>query len=283
MIYLTYAHELFSDGFGGQYHRIFAIIAIANLLNFEYVHNKSKIIAHITPEYGHLIDDYLGLFNKFKSIDNTKFDKIISIDNPLLNDLTILKSKYNNINLLVKIFNPFLILHKNINLLENALPSIISLKKNIVNYNYNNNIAIHIRRGDVSKYQNYYKYTTIHFYKNLIDKLISLYPNYNIHIFTQKLDEEETNILNNYNNLFIYSNTDLIETFDYLTKADVLVIAKSCLSYLAALYNNNIVYYFDYWAPKLNNWINLNTIIEIEKPIKRINNGLLYKLAIGRK
>lgn len=37
-------------------------------------------------------------------------------------------------------------------------------------------------------------------------------------------------------------------------------MCKSSFSYLAGMYNSNIVYYYDFWHKPLKHWININTI-----------------------
>jgi len=49
-------------------------------------------------------------------------------------------------------------------------------------------------------------------------------------------------------------NTDLFQTFHTLVSADVLCMAKSSLSYAAALLNTNTVYYEPFWHPSLPHW-----------------------------
>ena len=50
------------------------------------------------------------------------------------------------------------------------------------------------------------------------------------------------------------ADLDLLTTIEYMIKADVLVMSKSALSYVAALYNNNKVLYINFWHNKLPHW-----------------------------
>lgn len=56
-------------------------------------------------------------------------------------------------------------------------------------------------------------------------------------------------------------NTNIEETFHYLVTAKILVTAKSSLSYCAALLNDNLIYYLDFWHKPLNKWIKIESLI----------------------
>jgi hypothetical protein len=53
------------------------------------------------------------------------------------------------------------------------------------------------------------------------------------------------------------SDSDEFEVFAHCSQADVFIMAKSSLSYLAALANPNEVWYQDFWHPKITNWISI--------------------------
>ena len=54
----------------------------------------------------------------------------------------------------------------------------------------------------------------------------------------------------------LHLNEDLFKTFHTLVCADILCMAKSSLSYAAALLNQKTVIYEPFWHPKLPNWLN---------------------------
>ena len=60
--------------------------------------------------------------------------------------------------------------------------------------------------------------------------------------------------------------------FHHLVNANVLVLAKSSFSYLAGLYNQNIVYYIDFWHTPMPNWININNMDNENINNENINN-----------
>ena len=119
-------------------------------------------------------------------------------------------------------------------------------------------IAIHIRRGDVKKGMND-RYTNNNIYNVIIEKLIALYPNYKISIYSEGKLEDFHDIQNN--NIKIILNQSICQDFHSLVKAKVLVTAKSSFSYSAALLNENTVYYIDFWHKKLNHWIHIQKLL----------------------
>ena len=50
------------------------------------------------------------------------------------------------------------------------------------------------------------------------------------------------------------ADSDVHTAFTYLARAKVAILARSSLSYVAALVNPNTVYYEDFWHPKMPGW-----------------------------
>jgi hypothetical protein len=121
-------------------------------------------------------------------------------------------------------------------------------------------IAIHIRRGDVSNRKNAERFTSNTEYAQIIRSLKLLYPSYNILIFSEGdvADFADLNLDSSYFRL----NTDVMETFHSLVSAKVLVIAKSSFSYAAAILNKNIIYYADFWHKPFVHWLDIKTLKE---------------------
>ena len=124
------------------------------------------------------------------------------------------------------------------------------------------NIAIHIRRGDVEKDSYYSKrYTDNEVYIKIIEKLQKKYDNCNICIFSEGTDGFDE--FRKMNNVKLLNDLDILETFEYFCNADVLIIAKSSLSYLAGLYNKNPEIYIEksFWHSKLSRWNYIEDLI----------------------
>jgi hypothetical protein len=80
----------------------------------------------------------------------------------------------------------------------------------------------------------------------LISKLKNIYPDHNIHIFSQNNIFKKYKDLEKIDNIKFHLDIDSITTFHHLCNADILVIALSSFSYLAAIYNKNKIIYLEF-------------------------------------
>lgn len=162
------------DGFGAQYQAIMSGIAYCNFKNYNYIHTP---ILNIPDEHKHKYD--INLLNKFIGIPyvecnniniNTKekFSKVVHYSkNPskfYTNDVVSTLRKY---------------------YYSTPKPKI----KNI-------DIAIHIRRGDVTKIIKK-RYLDNNYYNKIIKFLNNKYPEYNIIIFSEGNIEDFNDIYGN--------------------------------------------------------------------------------------
>jgi hypothetical protein len=260
------------EGVGAQYQRILCILLLCHLYNIKYIHQKITI--------GHNYDNDINwnekwdnLFNLYKlssEITDNKEKLLIERFCPSIEELTHninnLK-KDNNKNYIIKITNSTIIGDHFINYFNDILPNIRNLYEYNGNYIYNKNytnIAIHIRvhnkcdtehPDSTKEYGNRYT-LNCNDYNNLIIKLKKKYKNPLIHIFTQESYE-----FDNLEDVIFYKDIDAFFTLHHLIKADVLVIAKSSFSYLAALYNENEVIYVNFWHKPLPYWNNYDNFL----------------------
>lgn len=221
-----------TDGFGSQYQAIMAGIAYCFYMKYKYIHTPIKTIRGSTKECDEL-NKFIGIHcedSKNKVDINEPYPTIIHYSNKP--DIYYTKEVLNYIR---KCYN--------------------STAKPNVEYP---DIAIHIRRGDVKKGMND-RYTDNNIYNKIIEKLITLYPNYKISIYSEGKIEDFNDIQNN--NVKIILNQSICQDFHSLVKAKILVTAKSSFSYSAALLNENTVYYIDFWHKKLNHWNHINSIL----------------------
>ena len=61
----------------------------------------------------------------------------------------------------------------------------------------------------------------------------------------------------------LFLDTDIFETTYNLTQSDVLLMAKSSLSYVAALLNEGICLYEDFWHSPLPNWVRIGSPVNL--------------------
>lgn len=214
------------DGFGAQYQAIMSGIAYCNHMNYQYIHTPMKGVSH--KENVEQLNQFIGIPPNNDSVDITRkcSGEVHNAKKP---------SMYYTPEVLQKIRNYYYSTEKpNINVPD---------------------IAIHIRRGDVG--EGYTKrFTSNTKYNELIDKVIKLYPEHKITIFSEGKEEDFEELKRE--NVTFCLNGDITETFHSLVKAKNLIMAKSSFSYSAALLNENRVYYvFPFWHKKLNHWESL--------------------------
>ena len=119
------------------------------------------------------------------------------------------------------------------------------------------NIAIHIRRGDVSIKTHVSRYTSNMVYIELLKRIKIPSKTFTVHIFSQG-NESDFKEFSTINDVKYHLNTNIEETFHCLVKADLLIICKSSFSYCAALLNENMVnghIIKDWWHKPLKSWI----------------------------
>jgi hypothetical protein len=243
MIYLTYDTEEKADGLGSQYHRVLATIALSKVLDCEYLHNPISKFEHSVRAKE--AEFFFNIDKIYRNVKSVNFDQTIKILNPTIKQLLEIDQ---NKKTLVKVFFPFGIIegwNSDKNYLEtydHIMPELrqVIFPRKILFDKDAINIAIHIRRNDVTKEKYPKRYVPTKFYVKLADELQQLYKNSKIHIFTDERNLEEFKEIKYAK---IHSNIDVFESFYNLSKADILVTAPSSFSILAGLYSESKVYY----------------------------------------
>jgi len=226
-----------SDGFGSQYQAFMSGIAYCEYKKYTYIHTPIKIL---DPKRDGNVEE----MNHFIGIPETP-----------------LSEEYNNKNIITELYSK--LVHESLN------PSIYytdKVVKKIRDFYYSTekpeinkvDIAIHIRRGDVSSQTFVDHFTSNEYYKKIIEFMKTKYPNYTITIFSEGDINDFMDLKDE--NVFFKLNTCIKETFHSLVKAKVLIMAKSSFSYTAAILNENEIYYQDFWHKALNHWNLLTNI-----------------------
>ena len=261
---MSIVYEMTDEGLGAQYQRIVGMLGIAKKHNLKFIHRKI-IVGHNyddDPQWNEKWDEIFNI-KSIKSIveiddENTRTNKqIVNLDNMSINDIDmVIKNSDNNI---YSFKYP-------VGIVDN-IPNYYNIIQNDIRDAYNNksqtylfdtekkNIAIHIRvindQDNIDEYQHYenlrgrFKISPEN-YVMLISKLKNIYPDHNIHIFSQNNIFKKYKDLEKIDNIKFHLDIDSITTFHHLCNADILVIAISSFSYLAAIYNKNKIIYLEY-------------------------------------
>jgi hypothetical protein len=265
MLYITYSKQ--TDGMGAQYQRIIGIICLAMKYDCRYLHSRITQMEHLPQpccEYLNNIEDFFQIHNHFAGMDDRmSFDSIIDLDRNITEAILL---EYKNMaaskNILLTIHHAYSMFDKNTQLYEIGMPFLNSIKKNIELPEYHIpgvKIAIHIRRGDVSSHMNAERYVPLYHFQKIINALSILHKNAHFFIFTEISPENASEFIDFQNankniSLKMMTDMNILTTLEYLIKADVLVMSKSSFSYVAGLYNQNTVFYMDFWHAKLDRW-----------------------------
>ena len=222
-----------TDGFGAQYQAIMSGIAYCSYKNYVYVHTPIRKLEHNTDVKK--ANEFIGINTQLNN-SKSKIEKIVY--SPEVH-WSISPSIYYTDKVLEYIRNCYYTTKKpDIGLID---------------------IAIHIRRGDVSNKKNKERYIDNTYYKEIVKNLKIQYPTYTITIFSQGTYED-------FNDLCLEKScfkldTDIFETFHSLVSSKVLILSYSSFSYSAGLINQNTVYHYDsFWHKKLDHWLKISSL-----------------------
>ena len=154
--YITYNTEILCNWLGAQYQRIVGVIALANKYDFQYVHTPIQNMEFVnTIEHLNEIENYFQIKNNYPNVNEFTYDQIIAIDNPSEDQLLHLSIVHDK-KVLIKMCLPYSILDKYPIYYNYGMEKLKSIKQKIDVYDLSDtqNIAIHIRQGDVSPTEN---------------------------------------------------------------------------------------------------------------------------------
>lgn len=262
-IYITSSGA--TDGGCAQLLRQISTIAFTKSFGFSYIHTPLTTVQHNVnneSEWTAKWDNFLQLakFSDMEKDGRTEF-KVVKNLNELIPDL--MKHRYKKDSCFYQIFDcyPY----------TNMYPVVfLPIKKKLRrSYEHNNrapkllypkntlNIAIHVRRGDVTESETPERFTSAIKLKTTIQRIEKVLGsnNYKITLFCiEKYPDLEK--LESKNVRLIYK-LDIFDVLDHLIHADMLVTSKSSVGYISAIINKGIILYEPFWHPPLRGWLNM--------------------------
>lgn len=237
------------DGFGSQLQAVYSLIAYCEYKNYNYIHTPFHRMHHNDEN----LSDFPSLMNSFVNLES-QFKSVNSLTNYEKSRLYKFREGY----MVHGSFHPeFFYTNKVIEKIRKCYYSSNKpdISKIFLKDKYN--IAVHIRRGDVSATQHVQRYTSNDTYIQLLSKM-KLPNNSFIHIFSEGSPNDFKEFTNKYKNITLHLNTNIKETFHCMVKADLLILSKSSFSYCAGLLNENKVdgeIIKNWWHKPLKKWI----------------------------
>lgn len=275
------------DGAGAQALAIMSTILFAQDMGLTYVHTPFQYIEHNlenNPLWETEWEKFFGLGTNELALNKIQHDALNKI---VLDDIS--KLSYKSRDVLYSVKN----CHRYTNLFPNRYSHILDKLRSKYNYKLkksyptfyskdSTSIAVHIRRGDITKKSIASKrYTNNSYIYNLLSKiqkiLDKLSLKYSIHIYSQgKL--EDFGELHNLNADF-HLDESVFNTFHNLINSDILVMSKSTFSYDAALLSHGIKFYEPFLHKQLREWLEVdsNSKFSVVKFVNLLNSKLNSK------
>jgi hypothetical protein len=266
--YITCAGK--TDGAGAQALSIISVQLFAQDCGFTYVHSPFKQIEHNylnDPEWEAQWEDFLGLGLGETSYAQSNVSLLWSMKLTAISEIPTRPNSH----ILYTVPHA----HEYANLLPNSYFKILNklsakyTSKSKLQYSTyiagKCNIAVHVRRGDISSTgESSIRYTNnisiIHMIECLIDNLkISGISESMLHlsIFSQGDRCDFSSILEKFEDISIDLRLDKspFATIHGLVEADILVMSKSTFSYLAALLSSGLKIYDRFYHPPIKDWL----------------------------
>lgn len=250
------------DGAGAQIHSIISIMLFSRIFGIKYLHNPLKNIEHYQGDR----DEWSSLWEK-----NFSLDKIEPVYNKDENNL---KSKnlkqplllWKRKNTVYNIHNCHFFLDlfpDNYKVFSNDFRKSYFLRNSDKHFKFNSykkiTIGLHIRRGDVNSMNHPDRYTTDEFLIKKLSVIVSVLKKNNIDFQISIFSEGKRNDFGVFNkfNPVLCINEDALDTMHLMINQDILIMAKSSFSYIAAIISEGIIFYEPFWHSSLKDWINL--------------------------
>ena len=248
-----------NDGGGAQLHGRISVYSLAQEFNFIYVASPIQD-AHfaIGPDWDARWNSLLN-FDKSINFDTNKYTKIQTQNSNHLRRAIL------QLILKLRFRKKYLFVMESAHNYTDSHPAILESSRDYLRQIFNGvkhfgheEIVFHLRRGnDLTAPQRLESDDII--YARLA-KLIQLFPDMSIRIYTNEPFEVRESFKSSVTADY---SSDPFEAFTHMCEAKILIIAKSSLSYVAALINDGTIYYPKFWHPKLSSWKNVSDLEQL--------------------
>lgn len=262
------------DGVGAQMHGMLSAMLFCHDNGINYVHTPISKISHKQKNQGNWEQDWENFFNLGKDEINISEICDLNLKSIKINDPATLPFQQENILFIVPhchhYTDRFPDNYKSLK--DNFLEKYNSTAKDKYKvYNCPNkiNIALHIRRGDVSQVECPTRYTDNESIAKVLARVQSILSDFkreiSINIFSEGSTEHFQELKGR--NVNFYLDYCLFKTFHALVCADILLMAKSSFSYTAALLSRGIKMYDPFWHKPQKDWIIKNELAQFDERV----------------
>ena len=250
------------DGGGAQIHAVMSVISFCKYYDYTYLHTPFRSIEHVASpdqvkEWEYLFD----LGSGHPSIDEFK--------------LPIIKLREYIISPRLWFKDVVLALHHAHPFADCYVDAYVHVARQTVNKKasrLDNNglvVGVHVRRGDVNSKDHPDRYTPnevlVESIKAIQLKCSEFGKSANFTIFSEGSRSDFVEFEAIGCNLDL--NSEPTKVLRRLSEVDILFMAKSSFSYVAALYNPNVVIYEKFWHPKRKNWVSFDNVSQLYQKI----------------
>jgi hypothetical protein len=289
-LYVTYDNTSAYDGIGAQVHRILCVMALARQFRLPYLHTFVKRVRYqgqASQQLGTRDQDFAEKWDRFLNLGaghqtpescGIEFAKVRHGAKLRLWSLPWLvgaagsrawwpwpSSRHE----LIRIKSAFPIVNRFPAAFESLRDDLrsqyeASPKPAVCFSPERLNVAIHIRRGDVTPTSRYARrFVPNQVYVRVMQRILALAPGQRVHFHVYS-EGDVANPEAGFEELleiprvFLHVNEDVFSTFHHLVRSDVLVLGVSSFSFVAGLYHRGPALNFPGHNPQLPSWIKLS-------------------------
>jgi len=252
-----------SDGGGAQVHGVFSTMLYAHCTGVRYVHTPFQTISHNDAQDQYWTERWEAAFSlghrelQINELDLTRI-RLVSLTGPK-SDLppepdrgsTLFTAKHCH---WYADENP-----DRYSLIQTRLIEKYQLKSpRIARSSAEITVAVHVRRGDVNENQNARRYTPNQFIANQIGQISAALAGlpHRIHLFSEGSPHEFASL---HQKVVLHLDGNVFADLHQMISSDVLVMAKSSLSYVAAILSPAVKIYTPFRHPPQTEWLVCNS------------------------